>query len=68
MDAVASLDADVISMEASRSHLELFESFAAIGYPNEIGPGVYDIHSPRIPSPKEMKETIQGATRLECME
>ncbi len=52
---IAALDADVISMEASRSDIRLLNAFVDYKYPNEIGPGVYDIHSPRIPSVEEMK-------------
>ncbi|MCS5872570.1 hypothetical protein LN650_00250 [Klebsiella pneumoniae subsp. pneumoniae] len=47
MDSIAALDADVITIETSRSDMELLESFEAFEYPNEIGPGVYDIHSPQ---------------------
>lgn len=50
MDAIAALDADVITIETSRSDMELLESFEKFDYPNEIGPGVYDIHSPNVPS------------------
>ena len=50
MDSIAALDADVITIETSRSDMELLESFEAFEYPNEIGPGVYDIHSPNVPS------------------
>ena len=50
MDAIAALDADVITIETSRSDMDLLESFEHFDYPNEIGPGVYDIHSPNVPS------------------
>ncbi len=50
MDAIAALDADVITIETSRSDMELLETFKTFDYPNEIGPGVYDIHSPNVPS------------------
>ncbi|HEY5013473.1 MAG TPA: 5-methyltetrahydropteroyltriglutamate--homocysteine S-methyltransferase, partial [Acidimicrobiia bacterium] len=50
IDAIAEFDADVISIEASRSKMELLATFAEFRYPNEIGPGVWDIHSPRIPT------------------
>ncbi|RRZ87507.1 5-methyltetrahydropteroyltriglutamate--homocysteine S-methyltransferase [Erwinia sp. 198] len=50
MDAIAALDADVITIETSRSDMELLQSFEEFDYPNEIGPGVYDIHSPNVPS------------------
>ena len=61
IEAIAALDADVISIEASRSNMELLESFVEFDYPNEIGPGVYDIHSPRIPSTEEMEQRLQAA-------
>ena len=61
IEAIAALDADVISIEASRSNMELLESFVEFDYPNEIGPGVYDIHSPRIPSTEEMERRLQAA-------
>ncbi|NVD06900.1 5-methyltetrahydropteroyltriglutamate--homocysteine S-methyltransferase [Vibrio sp. JPW-9-11-11] len=56
IDSVAALDADVITIETSRSNMELLKAFEAFNYPNEIGPGVYDIHSPNIPT----KEWIEG--------
>jgi 5-methyltetrahydropteroyltriglutamate--homocysteine methyltransferase len=58
ISAIAELDADVISIEASRSDMELLRAFENFQYPNEIGPGVYDIHSPRIPSVSEINERI----------
>jgi 5-methyltetrahydropteroyltriglutamate--homocysteine methyltransferase len=51
---IADMDADVITIECSRSQMELLDAFADFNYPNEIGPGVYDIHSPRVPSREEM--------------
>ncbi|WP_085991457.1 5-methyltetrahydropteroyltriglutamate--homocysteine S-methyltransferase [Oceanobacillus senegalensis] len=60
-DAIDELDADVISIETSRSHGELISYFNNKKYTKEIGLGVYDIHSPRIPSVKEMKENITKA-------
>lgn len=51
---IADMDADVITIETSRSQMELLDVFANFNYPNEIGPGVYDIHAPRIPSKEEM--------------
>jgi 5-methyltetrahydropteroyltriglutamate--homocysteine methyltransferase len=54
IEAIAELDADVISIESSRSEMELLEAFRTFKYPNEVGPGVYDIHSPRAPSVEEM--------------
>ncbi|MGY8524667.1 5-methyltetrahydropteroyltriglutamate--homocysteine S-methyltransferase [Paracidovorax citrulli] len=50
LPAIAALDADVITIETSRSAMELLDGFGAFDYPNDIGPGVYDIHSPRVPS------------------
>ncbi|MFZ0661292.1 MAG: 5-methyltetrahydropteroyltriglutamate--homocysteine S-methyltransferase [Acidobacteriaceae bacterium] len=58
LPSIAALDADVISMESARSRMELLEAFRAHKYPNEIGPGVYDIHSPRVPSAEEMRELL----------
>ncbi|WP_409190671.1 5-methyltetrahydropteroyltriglutamate--homocysteine S-methyltransferase [Bradyrhizobium sp. RDM4] len=58
IDAIAAMDADVISIEASRSRMELLDAFKSYKYPNEIGPGVYDIHSPRIPAAAEIKQLI----------
>jgi 5-methyltetrahydropteroyltriglutamate--homocysteine methyltransferase len=58
------MDADVISIEASRSKMELLKAFKDFHYPNEIGPGVYDIHSPRIPSKEEIKGLIKKAIKV----
>lgn len=58
---IAALDADVITIETSRSANELLEVFQKFAYPNDIGPGVYDIHSPRIPSVEEMEQLIERA-------
>lgn len=58
---IAAMDADVITIETSRSQMELLEAFADFRYPNEIGPGVYDIHSPRIPTREEMFSLLQKA-------
>jgi 5-methyltetrahydropteroyltriglutamate--homocysteine methyltransferase len=54
IESIADMDADVITIECSRSQMELLDAFAEFKYPNDIGPGVYDIHSPRIPSRDEM--------------
>jgi len=62
--AVAAMDADVISIETSRSAMELLEAFANFSYPNDIGPGVYDIHSPRIPSQQEMETLLEKALKV----
>jgi 5-methyltetrahydropteroyltriglutamate--homocysteine methyltransferase len=61
---IAKMDADVISIEASRSKMELLKAFQDFRYPNEIGPGVYDIHSPRIPSKEEIKDLIKKAIEV----
>jgi len=58
IEAIARMDADVLSIEASRSQLELLKAFVTYHYPNEIGPGIYDIHSPRIPSRQECEEIL----------
>ena len=63
IDAIAAMDADVISIETSRSKMELLDAFVTYKYPNEIGPGVYDIHSPRVPEVPEMMELIGKARR-----
>jgi 5-methyltetrahydropteroyltriglutamate--homocysteine methyltransferase len=62
--AIAELDADVITIETSRSQMELLDAFGKFAYPNEIGPGVYDIHSPRVPTVDEMVELLQKATTV----
>ena len=62
--SIAALDADVISIETSRSQMELLDAFVKFRYPNEIGPGVYDIHSPRVPSVEEIKTLMQKAARV----
>jgi len=64
IEAIAQMDADVISIETSRSQMELLHTFAQYHYPNEIGPGVYDIHSPRIPLIFEMTELLQKASTV----
>ncbi len=61
IDAIAGMDADVISIETSRSKMELLDAFKKFRYPNEIGPGVYDIHSPRVPAVEEMAELMKFA-------
>ena len=58
---IAAMDADVITIECSRSQMELLDAFAEFKYPNDIGPGVYDIHSPRIPSTEEMVKLMEKA-------
>ena len=61
IDAVAAMDADVISIETSRSRIELLDAFVKFRYPNQIGPGVYDIHSPRVPDLGEMVSLLEKA-------
>ncbi|WP_338559131.1 5-methyltetrahydropteroyltriglutamate--homocysteine S-methyltransferase [Erwinia sp. E_sp_B04_7] len=63
MDSIAALDADVITIETSRSDMELLESFEEFEYPNDIGPGVYDIHSPNVPSVEWMEELLLKAAK-----
>jgi 5-methyltetrahydropteroyltriglutamate--homocysteine methyltransferase len=58
---IAAMDADVITIETSRSDMELLEGFGEFAYPNDIGPGVYDIHSPRIPRIAEMERLLRKA-------
>lgn len=65
IEAIAALDADVLSIEASRSQMELLAAFETFAYPGEIGPGVYDIHSPRVPEREEMLTLLrQAAERI----
>ncbi|WP_226067550.1 5-methyltetrahydropteroyltriglutamate--homocysteine S-methyltransferase [Dickeya zeae] len=63
MDSIAALDADVITIETSRSDMELLESFEEFEYPNEIGPGVYDIHSPNVPSVEWIEALLRKAAQ-----
>ena len=62
--AIAAMDADVISIESARSRMELLGAFKKFRYPNEIGPGVYDIHSPRVPSAAEMEGLLEKALEV----
>jgi 5-methyltetrahydropteroyltriglutamate--homocysteine methyltransferase len=64
LPAIAEMDADVITIETSRSRMELLNAFAQFKYPNEIGPGVYDIHSPRIPRMEEILELLEKACKV----
>ena len=59
--AIGAMDADVISIETARSKMELLDAFATYAYPNEIGPGVYDFHAPRVPSTAEMLSLLMNA-------
>ncbi|RUS67319.1 5-methyltetrahydropteroyltriglutamate--homocysteine methyltransferase [Saezia sanguinis] len=61
IEPIAALDADVITIETSRSDNELLEVFRKFKYPNDIGPGVYDIHSPRVPTVQDMEQLIERA-------
>lgn len=64
IESIAAMDADVISIETSRSQMELLDAFATFKYPNEIGPGVYDIHSPRVPTVEEMVSLLEKAAAV----
>ncbi|GAA3961135.1 5-methyltetrahydropteroyltriglutamate--homocysteine S-methyltransferase [Mucilaginibacter dorajii] len=64
IEHIAAMDADVITIETSRSQMELLQAFAHFEYPNEIGPGVYDIHSPRVPTTQEMASLLAKAADL----
>jgi 5-methyltetrahydropteroyltriglutamate--homocysteine methyltransferase len=64
LETIAAMDADVLSVEASRSRMELLDSFVGFKYPNAIGPGVYDIHSPRVPKIEEMEGLLRRAASV----
>jgi 5-methyltetrahydropteroyltriglutamate--homocysteine methyltransferase len=64
LPAIAALDADVITIETSRSNMELLDAFGRFSYPNDIGPGVYDIHSPRVVSADDMLELLERAAEV----
>lgn len=61
--AIGAMDADVISIETARSQMELLGAFETYAYPNEVGPGVYDIHSPRVPAEREMTDLLTLAAK-----
>ena len=63
IEAVAAMDADVITIETSRSDMELLQAFERYAYPNEIGPGVFDIHAPNLPSVAEIVALVEQAAR-----
>ena len=63
IEAIAAMDADVITIETSRSNMELLDTFDHFEYPNEIGPGVYDIHSPNVPSEQQIVELMSKAAK-----
>ena len=64
MERIQEMDADVLLIEAARSRMELLHDWERTGYDNEIGPGVYDIHSPRVPPAEEMAELLQAAAKV----
>ena len=64
LNAIASMDADVITIETSRSDMELLNAFGDFKYPNDIGPGVYDIHSPRVPTDAEVEHLLRKAMEV----
>jgi 5-methyltetrahydropteroyltriglutamate--homocysteine methyltransferase len=61
LPSIAALDADVITIETSRARMKLLDAFGEFQYPNDIGPGLYDIHSPRVPARDEMSELLRRA-------
>jgi len=64
IESIAAFDADVISLEASRSRMEILSAFTDFEYPNEVGPGIFDIHSPRVPETGEMVELLTAAMEV----
>ena len=64
LPSIAAMDADVITIETSRSAMELLDGFGEFDYPNEIGPGVYDIHSPRVPSVEAIQRLLERACEV----
>lgn len=64
LDSIAAMDADVITIETSRSDMELLDAFGTYAYPNAVGPGVYDIHSPRVPELAEILRLLRKAAKL----
>jgi len=64
LPSIAAMDADVITIETSRGRMKLLDGFGDFRYPNDIGPGVYDIHSPRVPARDEMRELLQRALKV----
>jgi 5-methyltetrahydropteroyltriglutamate--homocysteine methyltransferase len=63
LTAITDMDADVISLEATRSDMEIVRELAEVSYPNEVGPGVWDIHSPRVPSVGEVEQRLRDAAQ-----
>jgi len=64
MEQIQQMDADVTLIEAARSRMELLHDWERTGYAQDIGPGVYDIHSPRVPPAEEMAELLRAAARV----
>ncbi|HBM59764.1 MAG TPA: 5-methyltetrahydropteroyltriglutamate--homocysteine S-methyltransferase, partial [Citreicella sp.] len=64
MPSIAAMDADVLSIETSRSDMDLLQDFGSFAYPNEIGPGLWDIHSPRVPSNAQMVTLLRKASSV----
>ena len=64
VDAIAAMDADVISLESARSQMELLDAFVKYRYPNDLGPGVYDIHSPRVADKSEVVALLNKALKV----
>lgn len=64
LPAIVALDADVITIETSRSDMDLLDAFVKFNYPNDIGPGVYDIHSPRVPTEAEIEHLLCKALKV----
>jgi 5-methyltetrahydropteroyltriglutamate--homocysteine methyltransferase len=64
IQSISDMDADVITIECSRSQMELLDAFHKFAYPNDIGPGVYDIHSPRVPSEEEIVALMEKARKV----
>ncbi|HEY1078246.1 MAG TPA: 5-methyltetrahydropteroyltriglutamate--homocysteine S-methyltransferase [Fontimonas sp.] len=64
LPSIAAMDADVITIETSRARMKLLDGFAEFRYPNDIGPGLYDIHSPRVPPREEMNDLLQRALKV----
>jgi 5-methyltetrahydropteroyltriglutamate--homocysteine methyltransferase len=63
LQAIIDMDADVISLEAARSQMKIVADLARAAYPNEVGPGVWDIHSPRVPSAEEIAGRLRAAIK-----
>jgi 5-methyltetrahydropteroyltriglutamate--homocysteine methyltransferase len=59
--AVAQMDADVLLVEGARSGMRVLAAIRRVAYPGDVGPGVYDVHSPRVPSPEEIEALLRGA-------